>query len=198
MITLLVLWACDPDYHRIESDDTAQGDTGPVGHDSPAETGDPIDSDPLETVDGVDWPALVVNELMASNASTVQEPSGGWADWIELYNPTETAVDVDGWTISDALTEPDAHTLDALEVPAGGYLLLWADDAPELGPEHLSFSLAEAGEAVGLFAPDGTPIDGLRFGQMAEDVSLARSPDGGQTWALSAAATPGESNGGAR
>ena len=28
MITLLVLWACDPDYHAIEADDTAQGDTG--------------------------------------------------------------------------------------------------------------------------------------------------------------------------
>lgn len=160
------------------------------------------DSDPADSViprdtdsapPAVVWPALLVNELMADNRRTVEDPVGGRSDWIELHNPTGETVDLDGWTLSDQLDpSDDAHPLDALSVPAGGYLLLWADNEPDLGPDHLSFSLDTAGEAVALYAPGPTAIDGLRFGALAADVSLARQADG--AWALSLTPTPGAAN----
>lgn len=192
MITLSFLLACDPDFHKIEGPDSA-ADTANLDT-ANLDTAGPDTGDPVEDVES-DWPALVVNELMAGNTDTVQDPSGGWPDWIELYNPTDAAVVLDGWTVTDTLVEPDKHPLDALTIAAGGHLLLWADGEPELGPDHLSFSLQTSGEAVGLFAPDGHAIDGLRFGQMADDISLGRAPDGGPTWALFPTASPGSSNG---
>ena len=39
---------------------------------------------------------------------------------------------------------------------AGGFLVLWADTSPDLGPAHVGFGLSDEGEAVALFAPDGT------------------------------------------
>ena len=96
---------------------------------------------------------------------------------------------------NDDPEEPDKHELDSLEVPAGGQLLLWADDDPALGPDHLRFSLDALGEAVGLYAPDGTAIDLLSFGLQASDVVLGRFPDGTGAWDLSTSATPGQPNG---
>lgn len=151
---------------------------------------------PVDTSAG--WPALRVNELMADNVATVQDDAGAWSDWVELYNPTSATVDLDGWTLTDDLDAPYRHTLSGVEVPAGGHVLLWADDAADLGPRHLAFSLAAAGEAVGLYAPDGESVDGVTFGQQAADVSLARLPDGGDTWQLAMEPTPGAPNGGNR
>lgn len=133
---------------------------------------------------------------MADNQHTLADDQGTWSDWIELYNPGASAVSLDGWTITDTLDDPARPPLDGLSVEAGGFLLLWADGDSDLGAAHLSFRLDEDGEAVGLFGPGGAPVDGLRFGEQASDISLGREPDGGDTWILSANATPGASNGG--
>ena len=142
------------------------------------------------------WPALAVNEMMADNRSTLAEDDGSYSDWIELYNSTDQAVALDGWTLTDKPDEDLRYPLDDLSVAAGGFLVLWADGDETLGAGHLGFKLDEGGEAVGLFAPDGAPIDGLRYGEQAADISLARLPDGGPSWALASPATPGSSNGG--
>lgn len=131
----------------------------------------------------------VITELMADNETTIEAPSGGWPDWIELHNPNEFPLSLEGWTVTDALTEPGRHVLGGLSIDADGTLLLWADGAPERGPDHLSFALDAEGEAFGLYAPDGRAVDGLRFGPQAPDVSLLRSADG---WTLLRPATPGE------
>lgn len=143
------------------------------------------------------WPMLVVNEFMASNGRTIADESGAWPDWVELYNPSSRVVELEGWTISDDAAVPDKHVLDAsLRIPAGGFLLLWADDDDKDGPLHLDFKLSATGEQLVLSAPDGTLIDFVEFGKQLTDVSAARKPDGGSTWVLTDAPTPGWTNGG--
>src|SRR5207344_2252837 len=44
---------------------------------------------------------------------------------------------------------------------------------------HVNFKLSKTGEAIGLFAADGTAIDAIIFGQQESDVSQGRFPDGG-------------------
>jgi len=68
-------------------------------------------------------------------------------------------------------------------IPARGYLLVWADGTPSQNspnqPDlHANFSLAKGGEAIALFAPDGTLIDAVTFGLQSADVSQGRFPDG--------------------
>ncbi len=139
---------------------------------------------------------LVINEFMASNATTIADPAGGFADWLELYNPTTADVSLEGWTITDDRAIPDKFALDAsLHVPAGGFLILWADGDVKEGPDHLSFRLHAAGEELGLYGPDGSEQDGFAYGKQATDISAARVPDGSETWVLTDAPTPGASNG---
>lgn len=137
---------------------------------------------------------LRINEFMASNATTVSDASGAFPDWIELYNPTAGAISVEGMTITDDLLEPAKHVLGALEIPAGGFLLLFADGDVDQGDNHLGFSLSKAGEAIGLYLDTGEAVDELEYGQQATDLSAARVPDGSTNWEIVEAPTPGESN----
>jgi len=133
---------------------------------------------------------------MPDNPPTITDESGAYPDWIELYNPSERVVSLEGWTITDDLAEPGKHALDAsLSVPAGGFLLLWADNDIADGPAHLDFALAASGETLGLFAPDGSELDSVEFGQQLSDSSAARIPDGSSSWTITETPTPGWSNG---
>ncbi|MFT5433446.1 MAG: hypothetical protein ACI9OJ_004152, partial [Myxococcota bacterium] len=64
-----------------------------------------------------------INELMVNPADT-NDTAG---EWIELYNYTDVAVDVDGWILTDDLQSLQTHVIDnggPLEIPALGYLVL--------------------------------------------------------------------------
>ena len=37
---------------------------------------------------------VVINEFMASNGETLADPQGEYDDWIELHNPTTSAIDL--------------------------------------------------------------------------------------------------------
>lgn len=142
--------------------------------------------------------SIQVNEVMASNASTVQAPQGSEEDWVELYNPGSNAVDLTGWWISDDATQPHKHALlgpgGELVVPAHGFLLLWADNATALGPRHLGFGLSASGDLVYLTAPDGTTVDAVSFGAQTTDISYGRMTDGAGIFRYFATPTPGASN----
>ncbi len=155
---------------------------------------DAVDDDD-DTASG-DW-GLCINEFQASNQSTVQDESGAFPDWIELYNLTGSDLDLGGYFITDDLDTPDKHQLAAgLVVPAGGFLLLWADGDIDQGDNHLPFALAKEGEELGLFDPDGRAINTLEYLPQVSDWSAARFPDGEPgAWDIDTTPTPEGPNG---
>ena len=40
---------------------------------------------------------VVINEFLANNVNTLAAEDGGYHDWIELFNSSESPVDLDGW-----------------------------------------------------------------------------------------------------
>ncbi len=146
-------------------------------------------------------PVLYINEFMASNDSTYFDPTtNDYPDWIEIYNPNSTPIDIGGYYITDGLndlthwqiptTAPDSTT-----IPAGGFLLLLADKKPEAGVLHVNIKLSGSGEQIGLTAPNGTSIiDSLTFGAQTADISEGREPDGSDNWVFFNNPTPGSSN----
>ena len=146
---------------------------------------------------------IYINEWMADNKHTIGNPlNGAFDDWFELYNPGTNDVDLGGYYLTDTLTEKtkfqvpnNGHYL----VPAGGFCVVWADNnnsqnstnRPEL---HANFALSKSGEALGLFAADGTTIDAVTFGAQASDVSQGRFPDGAANIYSMPTPTPGAAN----
>ncbi len=143
---------------------------------------------------------LVINEFMADNESTVQDPDGGvgYPDWIELYNPGSTTVDLGGMYLTDNLSAPDQWRIpDGISVASGGYLLFWADDDEDQGDMHTNFKLDKSGEAIGLYDADSNDnelIDFITFGSQSEDVSYGRVGDGSDNWRSISCPSPGLAN----
>jgi hypothetical protein len=131
---------------------------------------------------------VFINEWMADNLGTLADPADSdFEDWFEIYNPGTTNVDLGGYYLTDNLTNkfqyPPIPATGRYLVPPHGYLLVWADDATgqnntNRADLHVNFKLDKDGEAVGLFAADGTTIDAVTFGAQATDMSEGRYPDG--------------------
>ena len=105
-------------------------------------------------------------------------------------------MDLQGLYLTDDLTDPTQHEVtQTLTVPAGGYLLLYADNDTDQGANHIGFKLGASGEDLAIFNSDGsTLIDGYTFGEQTADTSEGRCPDGGDNWTFFTASTPGASN----
>jgi len=142
---------------------------------------------------------LFLNEFMADNDSTIEDPDepGAFDDWIELYNASAGQVDIGGLYLTDETTDPTVWSIPAgTTIAGGGFLVIWADDDTEQGPTHASFKLGAGGEEIGLFGANGLPIDSYIFDEQAEDVSTGRVSDGGAVWTVLASPSPGSSNDG--
>ena len=147
---------------------------------------------------------VVVNELMALNTATILDDWGRSSDWIEIYNGEDYDIDAGVLVFFDsdsARAEPWSVPRGTM-IPAGGFILLWADGDGWKGGTHLPFRLSGSGDgfALGRIVPGSgqTPwvstIEHVEFDQQTEDVSLGRFPDGGQ-WQILNTPTPGYSNG---
>ena len=113
-------------------------------------------------------------------------------DWIELYNPTDQAVDIGGWFLSDSFSTLTEYEIPAgTVVPPGGYIVF---DETELG---FGFSSPCGDEAI-LSAGSGGVVTGPRdfveFRALENGIPMGRYPNGTGDFVRLAATTPGESN----
>jgi hypothetical protein len=123
---------------------------------------------------------LVINEFLASNVTGVTNPSGLYSDWIELYNPTDIALNLYGLYISDNYNKPTKSAFPANTIiQPKSYLTIWADDETAVGTEvHAAFSLSKSGEEIMISDVSGNVLDSIKFGVQLNDVSMGRCPDG--------------------
>ncbi|HUL51167.1 MAG TPA: lamin tail domain-containing protein, partial [Candidatus Nitrosotalea sp.] len=144
---------------------------------------------------------VFINEWMADNLTTVSDPADGdFEDWFEIYNPGDSSADLSGFYFGTSLTNKTQFQIpNGYVVPSHGYLLVWADN--ETGQNstnradlHVNFKLSKLGDAVGIFAADGTVIDFVSFGPQVTDVSEGRYPDGSAAIYTLTSPTPRASN----
>ena len=99
------------------------------------------------------------------------------ADWIELYNPTDRAVDLGGWFLSDDTDDPRFFEFPSgTEVAAGGTLVTYATGGKTIqGKLTLPFSLSAAGETLLLTTSAGQTVDRFETGRQRRGISSGRS-----------------------
>ena len=118
---------------------------------------------------------LVINELMAVNTSTVQDPSGSFPDWIELYNNTNQFINLSNLYLSDVILSPLKWKLPDNTIMAPySYLGIWADMDTLQSGLHANFKLSAAGEDVILSYANGLVIDQVSFPIQTANISYAR------------------------
>jgi len=142
-------------------------------------------------------PTVAINEVMASNGSTVFDEDGDAEDWIELYNYGDEPVDLQWFGLSDDYENPYRWIFPDVTIDPGEFLLIWASGKDRTDPDqplHTNFAIASAGEEVLLTSVDGERIDELQPLKLPTDLSVGRKPDGVGDWYFFEDPTPGLPN----
>jgi len=140
---------------------------------------------------------LYINEIMADNMRTIADEAGEYDDWIEIYNQSDEPIAIGGMYLSDDMSDRIKWRMPQVNIPAGGYLLLWADNDENQGALHTDFKLNAGGETIVLFDTienANALIDAIDFGAQRPDISYGRYPDGGSVLDFFAKPTPGAPN----
>ena len=145
-------------------------------------------------------PAPVINEVMSDNDTAYVSVPGHYWDWIELYNPHDEAIALEGYGLTDDLSMAVRWKFPAVTMQPGAHLLVHATDSTEPVPEGVlvaGFVLSPGGEPVVLTDRFGREVDRFDVPPLAADQSVGRVPDGGDVWQVFAKAqvTPGRTNG---
>jgi len=132
--------------------------------------------------------SIFINEFLAGNDSITvpnAEP-GRFDDWIELSNPTGTAIDLGGWRLTDRPDDPSAWIFPSgTTILPNGYFVVLAsgDGVPDgNGNLHTNFKLSKSGDYVGLVRPDGTIAsefgpEGTPYPNQSDDLSYGQHPN---------------------
>ncbi|MCP5538341.1 MAG: CotH kinase family protein [Akkermansiaceae bacterium] len=110
--------------------------------------------------------SIVIREFCASNTITLQDEDGDYSDWIEIYNGTGTAVNLDGYGLSDKASEPFKWIFPPRVLAHGQRLVVFASNKDDVkrpgygsGSElHTNFALSKGGEFLGLTSPEGVSL----------------------------------------
>jgi hypothetical protein len=117
---------------------------------------DPNDAGSTPTVQTLD--NLLINEFMADNDGARLDSDGESSDWIELWNPTSSPVNLAGHYLTDNQQVPNNWALPPIIMQPGSYLLVFASgkDRNAANSElHTNFKLTSGGEYLALTRDDG-------------------------------------------
>ncbi len=136
-----------------------------------------------------------LNEIMARNQTSLYFGVEGNPDWIELYNQSNTAVDLTGAEVRISGAD-DWQFPDGTMIGAEGYLLIWCDDEglferSTAGGLLIPSRLRGRAGSVQLLDSQGRLMDVLDYGPQIPDQALGVV---GDDWRLVNRETPGGPN----
>ncbi|MBI1390314.1 MAG: hypothetical protein GC154_17890 [bacterium] len=151
--------------------------------------------------------AVVINEIMYNGPDTLQ----GDFEWIELFNPGASAVNIAYWKLRDDSDNHEFVFPAGLSIAPKGYLLIADEKDPRwTGPvlTGLPFGLGDNGDSVRLFDPNDRLISSVSYndnnqwprgadgeGGSLELLQSNRPSEESNNWAVSPnGGTPGKVN----
>ncbi len=128
---------------------------------------------------------LVINEVSPTGRDK--------NEWVELFNPTNSSINISGWKIADALTD-DTFPATTSAIPANGFAVLIGNNSNVSGipPSALKITLTNAtigsglndsGDTVTLKNPADSVIDQMSYGNASPSAfpSPPAAPNSGKT-----------------
>lgn len=123
---------------------------------------------------------IVINEVCSSNFSAYPGDWEQYPDYIELYNPTDVPVSLDGYSLSDSEINLEKADLSGITIAPKDYVIVYADGVNV--PEHAQFKISDVGEKIYLSNNWGEIIDSVDIPSLDYNTSYARVYDGSEVW----------------
>ena len=145
---------------------------------------------------------IVINEYSCANLDDYADNFGKYEDWIELYNPTSSAIDIAGFHMTDRVSKPtkwefpdNGNTV----IPSHGFLIVFASNRDTAIGNffHTSFALKQTmlpAEKIILTNQFGQIIDSTTITRTQLGHSCGRISDGVATWGKFSNPTPLQTN----
>ena len=162
----------DTDGEGLSDADELSGVGGFVTDPNLADTDGDGFNDALENSEGTDptkitdFPntllPLRLNEILTRNVTGLQDGFGRREDWIEIYNPNNKTVNLDGYYLTDSIGNPTKWNFPNISISAQGYLVVFAsgeDTVDSDGYAHTNFGLSTGGEYLAIVRPNGSAVD---------------------------------------
>lgn len=138
---------------------------------------------------------IYINEVVTSNDTSLTDKDYGTPDWIELYNPTDSDINIGNYALSDDEKASTKYLFPNMMIPSHGYLLVYAAKSISSAPSNLpvtGFKLASEGLTLFLRSSNGDALQKLSVPSLANDISYAY--DGHSAFRLNSRPTPGKAN----
>ncbi|MFT5188307.1 MAG: hypothetical protein ACI9DF_001063 [Verrucomicrobiales bacterium] len=137
----------------------------------------------------------VISEIMASNQRSFVDGHGEYPDWIEIHNPTDNDIDLQGYVLRDCDTD---WPMSSTSLGPDDRMLVFASGNGGFDPDgwpHATFTLSKEGEPLELINPAGEVVSsfGDGFPEQRTDISYGLDPDG--NFAYFTSPTPRAPNG---
>lgn len=121
--------------------------------------------------------AIAINEVMATNDTTMMDELGEYDDWVELYNTTNQDISLLGYYLTDDNDDIMQWAFPDTVIKANDYLIVWTDNDEEQGALHTNFKLSSDGDKVYLVNSELTIVNTCKFDDQLTDYGYARNPN---------------------
>lgn len=163
-----------------------------------------ISSSVKVSVTGSNPAGLLINEIQVANIDQFIDPSYNYGGWVELYNPTNSAISLGGMYVSKDANDLLCFQLpkDFGAVPAYGYKNIWFDHydtgnkQSSSAYKQVDFKLDYEGGTIFISDSEGKLLLSQTYPQAIQRVSYARKTDGSGEWAMTSTPTPEAGNNG--
>lgn len=148
-----------------------------------------LDGAPLAFAPGTPWlftldpvlnPVAVISEFMADNVSGLKDDDGVRSDWIEIFNPGPLALSLEGWFLTDSITNLTQWRFPSRILEPNSYMLVWASGknrTDPLKPLHTNFRLEKNGEYLALIDPTTNIVSAFAPAYPAQPANISYGRD---------------------
>jgi len=136
----------------------------------------------------VQAPSPIISEFMAINGSKppldaweLLDEDGDSSDWIEIYNPTNATIDLDGWYLTDVIDNLSRWKFPSVKIQPEKFMIIFASGKDRNDPDdelHTNFKLTGSSGFLALVKPNGETIEhAYEYPQQFGDFSYGLSID---------------------
>ncbi|MBQ8752499.1 MAG: lamin tail domain-containing protein, partial [Clostridia bacterium] len=135
---------------------------------------------------------VYISEILPENNGVLADETGAHPGWIELYNPTDEAISLEGYTLRSS-GAAEAFAFGNVSLDAGDYLVIFASGKNYQDLEnralHTNFTLNASGDTVCLADASGRELSRITYNALSANASCGVDDKGQTVYYLSP--TPG-------
>ncbi len=141
---------------------------------------------------------VYINEFLVRNRTSMADEDGDLYEWIELYNSGDEPVNLDGFWLSDKVSNPYKWKFPPVIIEPDEYLVVFASgkNRRDSNNQHLhtTYGLNDRDDELVFKKPDGRIIEIIPIRDQFTDVSYGRDPADQNRWLYFPQPTPGKNN----